>query len=75
VDIYDGDRKLATVVADQYRVDLHDAGIGDGQHAFNYRTPASLKDGKPHAIRVKTSGANKVLSGCPVTVSVKPGGP
>jgi hypothetical protein len=71
VDIYDGDRKLATVVADQYRGDLHDAGIGDGQHAFSYRTPASLKDGKPHAIRVKTSGAGRELGGSPLTVTLR----
>jgi len=70
VDIYDGERKLATVVADQFRADLLDAGVGDGQHAFAYRTPAALKDGKPHAIRVKTSGANKELSGSPKPLPV-----
>jgi hypothetical protein len=71
VDIYDGEKKLATVVADQFRQDLLDAGIGNGRHAFSYRTPASLKDGKAHTIRVKTAGANTELSDSAKSISFK----
>jgi hypothetical protein len=70
VDIYDGEKKLATAVADQFRADLRDAGIGDGRHGFVYRTPASLKDGKAHTIRVKTSGSNVELDGSPKTLTL-----
>jgi hypothetical protein len=71
VDIYDDDKKLTTVLADRFREDLVEAGIGNAKHCFSYPTPASLKDGKVHTIRVKTSRANKELSGCPKTISLK----
>src|SRR5262245_6397114 len=58
VDIFDGDKKLETVLADQFRDDLlrdeqAKALVGNGKHGFTYPTPPSLKDGKPHTIRVK----------------------
>jgi hypothetical protein len=56
VDIYDGDTLLATVAADQFRQDLATAGKGDGRHGFVYTVPTSLKDGRPHAIRLTISG-------------------
>jgi hypothetical protein len=67
VEIYDGERLLETRPADQFRQDLLDAGIGNGKHAFCYPTPAGLKDGKPHTVRVKASGTELVLS--PQTVT------
>jgi hypothetical protein len=67
VDIYDGDKKLATIVADQFRPDLLDdkRTMGDGKHAFNYATPDSLKDGKSHTIRAKVAGTDTELYGSP----------
>jgi SAM-dependent methyltransferase len=56
LDVYDGDRFLATVLADAFRQDLLDAGKGNGKHGFSYTIPYSLRDGKVHAIRVKDSG-------------------
>ncbi len=61
VDIFDGEMLLATVAADQFRRDLADAGYGDGRHGFTYAVPASLKDGKPHAIRVTVAGTQVEL--------------
>ena len=52
VDIYDGDRLLASVPARDFRKDLK----GDGKHAFRLATPASLKDGRPHTIHAKCAG-------------------
>jgi hypothetical protein len=63
VDIFNGDKKLTTVVADQFRQDLLDTKVGDGKHAFTYAVPDSLKDGKSHAIRAKISGTNQELGG------------
>jgi hypothetical protein len=74
VDIYEGDSVLtllATVTANQFRQDLLDAKIGDGRHAFNCPTPARLKDGKAHIIRVVTSQAKVELDGSPKTVTLK----
>jgi hypothetical protein len=65
VDIYDGDTKLATVTANDFRKDLADAQIGNGKHGFSYPTPARLKNGKAHAIHVKVSGTKKEVDGSP----------
>ena len=56
VDIYDGDRLLASVPARDFRKGLVDFGKGDGKHAFKLATPASLKDGRPHTIHAKCAG-------------------
>jgi hypothetical protein len=72
VDIYDGETLLATVPANKFRQDLLDSGIGSGQHAFDYATPAQLTDGKAHTIRVKASGTNVELPGSPMTVTLNP---
>jgi hypothetical protein len=72
VEIYVDDRMLATVSADQFREDLQEAGIGDGKHGFAYATPAWLKDGRPHAIRVKIAGTGYELQNSPQTVTFKP---
>jgi hypothetical protein len=65
VDIYDGATLLATGRADLMREDLVQARIGNGEHGFIYPTPARLKDGKSHTIRVRISGADKELGGSP----------
>jgi hypothetical protein len=69
VDIYDGDTLLATVTADTFRQDLLDARIGNGQHAFVYTSPASLKDGRTHTIRVKVSGTDADLKNTPKAIA------
>jgi hypothetical protein len=67
VDIYDGETLLATVPANKFREDLLKEGIGSGQHSFVYATPAELKDGKAHTIRVTISGTDEELTGSPMT--------
>ena len=65
IDIYDGDAKITTVQADQFREDLQKAKIGNGKHSFSLPTPDSLKDGKSHKIRAKLSGTNQELTESP----------
>jgi hypothetical protein len=72
VEIYVDTRLLATVSADQFREDLQEAGVGDGKHGFAYPTPARLKDGRPHVIRVKIAGTGYELQHSPKTVTFKP---
>jgi hypothetical protein len=67
VDVYDGNRLLATVAADEFRQDLLDAKIGNGRHGFSFPTPAAVKDGKPHTIRVLVSETKTELGGSPRT--------
>jgi hypothetical protein len=68
VDIYDGTTLLAAVTAEGFRADLKNAGKGDGNHAFNYALPATLRDGQPHTISVKYSGTDSGLPGSPKTL-------
>jgi hypothetical protein len=69
VDVYDGITLLGTVTADQFRSDLRDAGIGTGKHGFALRVPASLRNGKPHTIRVRLHGTDVDLADTPQTIS------
>jgi hypothetical protein len=71
VDIYDGDAKLETVLADEPRGDLKE-GYGNGKHAFNRPIPDKLKDGKPHTIHVIISGTKKEVLGSPKTFKSSP---
>jgi len=62
VDIYDGSTLLASnVPANQFRSDLP----GGGFHAFNYPTPASLKNGQAHTIYVRFSATGQNLASTP----------
>jgi hypothetical protein len=67
VDIFDGDKKLTTVLADELRPDLVKEKYGNGKHAYNYPTPKSLKDGESHTIHVKITGTDKEVEGSPKT--------
>ena len=63
VDISDGEVRLATLTANQFRWDLVDAGIGNGSHGFSYAPPTELKDGRARRIRVTISGTDIDLTG------------
>jgi hypothetical protein len=65
VEIYDGNRRLATVPAYWFRWDLRDMGIGNGRHGYIYNPAPTLKDGREHLIRAKISGAGQELTGTP----------
>lgn len=69
VDIYNGPTLIATVVADQFRQDLLDAGIGNGFHAFVLPTPDSLKDGRSYSISVGFGGTAIGLPGTPKIIN------
>jgi hypothetical protein len=62
IDLYDGDRLLATARADQFRQDLADAKKGDGRHMFVQATPLEIKDGKPHSIHAVVKSAGFTLT-------------
>ena len=68
VEIYDGATLLAVVTADGFRLDLKNAGKGDGKHAFNYALPQSLRDGQSHTISIKYAGSTMELPGSPKTL-------
>jgi RHS repeat-associated protein len=66
VDIYDGSNKIASVLAGDFRSDL--TTKGNGYHAFNYTTPATLKDGQTHTITVKFANTQFNLNNTPKTL-------
>jgi hypothetical protein len=71
VELYDGDRLLATIPAYTFRPDLALAGKGDGRHAFCIHVPGRLKDAKPHSIRVKIAGSDFELSNSPLEINCR----
>ena len=62
IDLYDGDRRLATTVADRFRQDLVNARKGNGCHVFVEATPPEINDGKPHSIRAVVKGTSFTLT-------------
>jgi hypothetical protein len=73
VDVYDGDTRIATIVAGDFREDLRAAGKGSGKHGFTLITPVKLKDGKPHKIVLRFAGTSQELSNGPRELNCSPG--
>ncbi len=71
VSFYDGNTGTPFLqgLASTFRLDLLNAGIGDGSHGYSFATPAILKDGATHTVwaRYESGGIN--LWGTPKTVS------
>lgn len=72
VNLFDNDKLLITVPADQFRQDLFDKKIGNGKHRFLYSIPAKMRDGKEHVIRAKIVGTEIELKNSPKTAIFKP---
>lgn len=67
--IYDGNDILATLVADDFRQDLLDAGKGNGRHAFDLPFPAELCDDREHLIHAEVAGESPMLEIFPRSVT------
>lgn len=65
VEICDGDRVVATAVANTPRQDLLAAGRGTGKYGFTVPIPADFKDGITHSVKVKVQGNDFVLGNSP----------
>lgn len=70
--IFDNDVLLGDVVADRYRPDLHEAGIGDGCFSFEFEVPGGLSPLMRHAIRVQRTSDRKELRSLPWVVPAQP---
>ena len=71
VDIYANNIYVATVPANQFRQDLLNAGKGNGNHAFAFVVPTSLKNGQLQNISVKFGGTNTQLFWSPRPITCK----
>jgi hypothetical protein len=77
IELYDGNRLLKTIVADQLRPDLADGGKGNGKHMFREATPKEFKDGKMHTVRAVVKGTTHELkpsAGAAALVTCAPSG-
>ena len=74
VEVVEGSQVVATGTANRYRQDLQQAGIGDGQYAFDIPTPASLKNNQPRTISVRVQGTGYILNNSPRTITCPSGG-
>ena len=54
---------VATGIADRYREDLKQAGIGNGEHAFSIKIPNEYADGKEHIVKIVTKKYGQKLNG------------
>jgi hypothetical protein len=75
VEVYDGDRRLATVTADVFREDLRLVGKGNGRHGFFCPLTSHLHDRRKHRITVRIAHSGMVLPGgssTPITRRTRP---
>ncbi|MGA0556503.1 CotH kinase family protein [Larkinella sp. VNQ87] len=72
VEILEGQTVVAYAVADIFRPDLKSAGKGNGQHAYAFDTPASLKDNKPHTLSARVKGSTVALKLTPKSLTCPP---
>ncbi|MNX34279.1 Methyltransferase domain protein [compost metagenome] len=66
VDIYASEVLLATIVAEEFREDLLQAGIGTGWHGFTYRVPRFLKNAGHHMVSARIGGQPIELNNSPL---------
>jgi hypothetical protein len=62
VDIYFKEDAAGTALADRFRQDLMDVGVGDGSHAFVFDLPADARDADPASIAVYFNATQIPLS-------------
>jgi hypothetical protein len=56
VDIFDNDRLLGSAAAFMFRAELSAAGIGTGNHYFQFALPEHVFDGTAHIISARAAG-------------------
>jgi hypothetical protein len=61
LDIYAGERLIGQALANRYREDLRQAGLGSGHHGFEFTPPAGLTFA-PDAVEVRRSFDGAALS-------------
>ena len=69
IEVYGDGQLLAVISADQLRENLIGAGKGNGRHAYAYVIRPSLKDGKPHSLRLKIEGSSFELGNSPKSIN------
>ncbi len=61
INVYIDGKNIAEGIADKYRKDLEEAGIGDGKHAFEIKIPEKYLDEKEHEISIHSKKSGMVI--------------
>jgi tetratricopeptide (TPR) repeat protein len=61
VEILEGSRVVARGIADGFRDDLLDAGVGDGRYSYKLEISAELQDGNPHYLIARIADSHSQL--------------
>jgi len=69
VEIFDGDWRIGTAIADVYRRGLAENAKGGGSHAFYFEHPDDLFDGRAHEISVRVAGGDVALLASPRVIA------
>ncbi len=72
IDVLLDGQLIGTTLADQYRPDLKEAGIGDGSCAFYFELDSALYSGKKQRLSVRPSGSDQDLTGSPIEIIGEP---
>jgi hypothetical protein len=75
VEIYDGTKLVAKVLANESRPDVGRVLFDNGRHGFQVPLPTSLKDGRPHSISVRITNSNYVIPRSGRSITCAPAGP
>jgi hypothetical protein len=65
IELWDRDQYVMSFPANQFRLDLVDAGYGNGRHAFKIPTPPQLRGQGPHTIHLRVAGTKQELTDSP----------
>jgi GT2 family glycosyltransferase/glycosyltransferase involved in cell wall biosynthesis len=69
LELFDGDQLLTTVLANQYRADLLQAGIGDGCYGFSIAFSETLLPYARHVLRLRPAGTAIDLPSFPLVLT------
>jgi hypothetical protein len=69
--IVDNGAMIGKVVADRHRIDLKNAGIGDGRHGFSFAIPSGLSDAVSHEIAIHRVSDWSLVHGAPVILGAE----
>jgi hypothetical protein len=72
VGFYEGDKLVATALADQDVPEVTEQSPFLARHGFLCPVPDSLRDGKPHVIRARIVGTSCLLSNTPAIIHLDP---